>query len=227
MPVGRCRCVCQDWAVDRRRVLTPLCAIAASALISCGERVVSTGASNDEATLATTVLETMATTSLTDTTTTQSPTTSPITLRIDVTTTSALPLAGSADDTLPPPVPATEHQLAVLAAAFSMPGRPELHDVPFGHEVSVGSRVLVVNVPIFGAWQYNDLDAQRAPGATPAASEAAARDLLSELGIDTTGLTATFTPNGPGTDVDLGGCKARFTDDGRIVFAYGLLEDIA
>jgi hypothetical protein len=108
-----------------------------------------------------------------------------------------------------------------------MPARPDLHDVPFGQEVTVGNRSLYVNVPIFGGWQYADLDAQALPGATNDASEAATRDLLTKLGIDTAGLTATFTPNGPGSDVGLAGCIVRFAEDGRIVFAYGLLEDVA
>lgn len=202
-------------------------ALTAGALVSCGERVVSTGAADDSVTSATTVVDPVATTSPPDTTTSDPPTTSPITFATDVPITTTLPLGGSVDDTLPPPVPATEHQLAVLAAALAMPGRPELHDVPYGQEVKVDNRVLDVNVPIFGAWQYSDLDAQSVPGATAEVSEAATRDLLARLGIDTTGLTATFTPNGDGTQVGLASCIVMLATDGRIVFAYGLLEDIA
>ena len=108
-----------------------------------------------------------------------------------------------------------------------MPGRPDLHDVPYGQEVTVERRGLHVNVPIFGAWQYYDLDAQALPGAANDASDAAARDLLARLGIDTSGLVASVTPNGPGTDIGLAGCIVRVADDGRIAFAYGLLKDIA
>ena len=125
---------------------------------------------------------------------------------------------------------ATEHQLEVLAAAFSMPGRPDLHDVSggaeVGQEVTAGSRTLVVNVPLAGSWQYSDLDAQSLPAATQDSSEAAARSLLAALGIDAEGQTATFTPNGPFIDVGLAGCTMHFAADGRIVSAIGPITAI-
>lgn len=122
--------------------------------------------------------------------------------------------------------PATEHQLAVLVEAFSLPGRPELHDVSGGHAVAVLSRGLYVNVPIPGSWQYADLDVQNLPAASAETSEKAARSLLARLGIDATGQTATFTPNGPSIDVELAGCVMRFADDGQIAWAIGAVADI-
>lgn len=211
--------------VHSRCVVAMISALAAVVAVSCGAPVESSGATFDAVTSAAASGDPVATPSPA-TTTTDPPVTSPVTLAIDDTTTTALPSDGSADDTLPPPVPATEHQLAVLAAALSMPGRPDLHDVPYGQEVRVDNRVLDVNVPIFGSWQYNDLDAQSTPGATAEVSETATRDLLAALGIDTTGLTATFTPRGDGIDVGLAGCIVGFANDGRIAFAYGLLKDI-
>ena len=123
--------------------------------------------------------------------------------------------------------PATEHQLQVLADALSMPGRPDLHDVPGGQMVTVGSRSLVVNVPLAGLWQYDDLDAQSLPVASANTSEVAARALLARLGIDAGGEVATFKPHGPGTEIDLAGCNMLFADNGQIVYAIGPLAAIA
>ena len=122
--------------------------------------------------------------------------------------------------------PATEHQLAVLAEAFSLPGRPELHDVPGGQVVTVGSRGLYVNVPIQGSWQYVDVDVQDLPAASTETTEDAARSLLARLGIDATDQTATFTPNGPAIDIELAGCMMRFSSDGQIAWAIGAIADI-
>jgi hypothetical protein len=132
------------------------------------------------------------------------------------------------DQTAPPAEnPATEHQLDVLAAAFSMPGRPELEDRNGGQYVAVGPRALAVNVPIRGSWQYADIDAQDLPAASAEASEVAARALLAKLGIDAEGQMATFVPNGPSIDVSLGGCTMRFSDDGQVAWAIGAITAIA
>ena len=123
-------------------------------------------------------------------------------------------------------MPATEHQLHVLADAFSMPGRPDLHDVPGGQTVTVGSRSLVVNVPVAGLWQYDDFDAQSLPVASTDTTEVAARALLARLGIDAQGQVATFRLNGPGTEIDLAGCSMQFGENGQIVYAIGPLAAI-
>ena len=122
---------------------------------------------------------------------------------------------------------ATEHQLQVLADAFSIPGRPDLHDVPGGQMVTDGSRSLAVNVPLAGVWEYDDLDAQSLPAATADSSESAARALLARLGIDAGGQVATFKPNGPGTEIDLAGCSMLFAENGQIVYATGPLAAIS
>jgi hypothetical protein len=125
-----------------------------------------------------------------------------------------------------PTTPATEHQLQVLADAFSMPGPPDVHDASGGQGVSSGSRTLVVNVPLAGVWQYDDLDAQSLPPASAATSETAARSLLASLGIDTQGQVPTFKPNGPGTEIDLAGCSMLFAENGQIVYAIGPIAAI-
>ena len=124
------------------------------------------------------------------------------------------------------PTPATEHQLQVLVDTFSMPGRPGLHDVPGGQSVTVDGRSLVVNVPLAGLWQYDDLAAQSLPPASTAASETAARSLLARLGIDTVGQVLTFKPHGPGTEIDVAGCLMLFAENGQIVYAIGPLAAI-
>ena len=121
---------------------------------------------------------------------------------------------------------ATEAQVAVLLAEFDLPGRPDLHDINGGQVVTVGNRSLAVNVPIRGTWQYADLDAQDLPGATNEESEAAARSLLVQLGIDATGLVPTFTPNGPSVDIALGPVTLRFANDGRLAWAIGAIAAI-
>ena len=124
------------------------------------------------------------------------------------------------------PVPATEHQLQVLADAFLMPGRPELRDVPGGQTVTIGSRSLVVNVPLAGIWQYHDLDALSLPFAPAVSGEMQARALLANLSIDAQGQVATFKPSGTGTEVDLAGCSMLFAEAGQIAYAIGPLAAI-
>jgi len=217
----------QNGVVVRTAVVVVLLATTA---VSCGERVIvseSTGPDNGSAATAvlleTTTIDStieVATTAPADTVLPS--TTESLTLAVPDTA-----IAG-VDQTAPPAEnPATEHQLAVLASAFSMPGRPELRDFNGGQHEIVGSRELAVNGPIRDTWQYADLDAQNLPPASMETSEIAARFLLAKLGIEPGDQTPTFTPNGPSIDVGLGGCMMRFAEDGQVAWAMGPIAAIA
>ena len=153
--------------------------------------------------------------------------TTPIVTAIEAPTTTSAIEPSPTTPSITPATPATEHQLQVLADAFSMPGRPDFHDVPGGQMVTVESRSLVVNVPLPGLWQYDDLDAQSLAPASTSTSETAARSLLARLGIDTQGEVLTFKPHGPGIEIDLAGCSMLFAENGQIVYAIGPIGAIA
>jgi hypothetical protein len=198
----------------------------ATTAVSCGERVlVAESTGPNDSTVATEVQ--LQTTTIDSTVVVTTPATPETVVPTTTQTPSDTTIAG-VDQTAPPAEnPATEHQLAVLAAAFAMPGRPDLADSNGGQHEIVGSRELAVNVPIRDSWQYADLDAQNLPPASKETSEIAARFLLARLGIEPGDETPTFTQNGPSIDIGLGGCLMRFAEDGQVAWAIGGIGAIA
>jgi hypothetical protein len=77
-------------------------------------------------------------------------------------------------------------------------------------------RGLCVNVPLWGLWQYWNLEAQNAQGATDDVAVDVAVDLFARLGVDP-GTAISVEPNGPLPQVELSsGAMVTVAEDARI-----------
>ena len=126
-------------------------------------------------------------------------------------------------------VPATyapligELPVLALAAALGVEGEVEQLDGEHGPGYCVGPlepRGFCVNVPLWGLWQYWDLDAQNGQGATDEEAAAVALDLFARLGVDA-GEVESVERSGPLPKVALsGGASVIVAQDGRIAMVY-------
>ncbi len=93
----------------------------------------------------------------------------------------------------------SDASVRALAAVLGVEGELEQRDGEYGAGQCVGRlerRALCVNVPLWGLWQYSDLDAQDTPGASDDAARNVAVDLFTRLGVDP-GSVISVEPNGP------------------------------
>ena len=126
------------------------------------------------------------------------------------------------------PPPATlaplisELPVAALAAALGVEGDVEQLDGEHGPGYCVGRlepRGLCVNVPLWGLWQYWDLDAQNSEGASDDQAITVALELFDRLGVDA-GEVTSVEHNGP-PNVELSrGASVIVSNDGRIAMVY-------
>ncbi|HEX6656920.1 MAG TPA: hypothetical protein VF065_02490 [Ilumatobacter sp.] len=162
--------------------------------------------------------------------------TPPTSLSDHPSTTTTSPAIEQRPDSIPPTtasvletVPATyapligEAPVLALAAALGVEGDIEQLDGELGPGYCVGRlepRGVCVNVPLWGLWQYWDLDAQSGQGATDEVAAAAALDLFARLGVDA-GEVESVEPSGPLPKVGLsGGASVMVAQDGRIAMVY-------
>ena len=126
------------------------------------------------------------------------------------------------------PPPATlaplisELPVAALAAALGVEGDVEQLDGEHGPGYCVGRlepRGLCVNVPLWGLWQYWDLDAQNSEGASDDQAITVAVELFDRLGVDA-GEVTSVEHNGP-PNVELSrGASVIVSNEGRIAMVY-------
>jgi len=135
------------------------------------------------------------------------------------------PTTAPARDPVPTTVPPLvgEPPVAALAAALGVEGDIEQLDGEHGPGYCIGRlepRGLCVNVPLWGLWQYWDLDAQNAQGASDEQAASVALDLFDRLGVDA-GRVTSVERDGPLPTVGLsGGASVIVAIDGRIAMAY-------
>ena len=114
---------------------------------------------------------------------------------------------------------ASDASVLALAAVLGVEGELEQRDGEHGVGQCIGSlepRGLCVNVPLWGVWQYWDLNAQDSPGASDDQARSVAGDLFAQLGVDP-GSVISITPNGPLPQVEFSsGALVMVAEDGRI-----------
>jgi hypothetical protein len=113
----------------------------------------------------------------------------------------------------------SEIPVTALANALGVEGDIEQREGEHGPGYCIGRlepRGLCVNVPLWGFWQYWDLDAQNGLGASDEQAIEVALDLFERMGVDA-GDVNSVEPNGPLPQVDLsGGAGVMVAQDGRI-----------
>jgi hypothetical protein len=117
----------------------------------------------------------------------------------------------------PPEV--SDASVLALAAVLGVDGEVEHMGGEDGAGQCIGRlepRGLCVNVPLWGAWQYWDLDAQNSQGASDEQAAQVALDLFVRIGVDP-GVVTSVEPNGPLPQMELSnGALVMVAQDGRI-----------
>jgi hypothetical protein len=113
--------------------------------------------------------------------------------------------------------------VAALAAVLGLEGELEQREGELGPGYCVGRlepRGLCVNVPAWGVWQYWDVDAQTAQGASNEVAALVALDLFTRMGVDA-GEVTSIQLNGPLPQVALSrGASVMVAQDGRIAMVF-------
>jgi hypothetical protein len=113
----------------------------------------------------------------------------------------------------------SDASVQALAAVLGVDGELEQRDGEHGAGQCIGRlepRGLCVNVPLWGAWQYWDLSAQKGPGASDEQARSIAVGLFAQLGVDP-GAVTSIEPNGPLPQVKFrSGAFVMIAQDGRI-----------
>jgi hypothetical protein len=114
---------------------------------------------------------------------------------------------------------ASDASVQALAAVLGVEGELEQREGEHGSGQCIGRlepRGLCVNVPLWGVWQYWDLNAQDGPGASDNQARNVAVDLFARLGVDP-GAVTSIEPNGPLPQVKFSsGALVMVAQDDRI-----------
>ncbi len=106
-----------------------------------------------------------------------------------------------------------------MASVLGVEGDLEHLEAEHGTAQCIGRlqpRGLCVNGPLWGVWQYWDLDAQSAPGASFEDAQRVAIELFARLGVDP-GTVVSVEPNGPLPRVTFtSGTQVMVAEGGRI-----------
>lgn len=136
------------------------------------------------------------------------------------------PVGPASIDTLPLPREVSDAAVIALAAVLGVEGEVEAMERNAKCIGRLEPRGLCVNGPISGAWQYWDLDAQRAPGANDDEAGATALDLFVRIGVDP-GVVTSIEPNGPLPQVELSnGASVRVAEGGRIAWIIASIDQM-